>query len=271
MPITAPGVASDDVRIKDGVWDLTLNSIPLLTEGGVTFKPGYSYGVEFNRDIVPILNSRCVSCHQAGQSGQKLILNNDPWSKLLQTGDYSTNAIQVSRYIRMPQARQSLLVWATWGERLDGRTNADRADDIDFAGHPVIPGITDEEKRTIARWVDLGSPIDFPNTEGAGYTDDYQLPVVNIYTPYAGDNAGALLKVGFNDAKSGLDWSSLEVRYHRVGSIEQLVPINVGSDVGAKNILTKNLGLGSGDYVVTVSINDNAGNTGVASRRFSVN
>ena len=179
--------------------------------------------------------------------------------------------VQVSRYIRMPQARQSLLVWATWGERLDGRTNAERGDDIDFAGHPAIPGITDVEKRTIARWVDLGSPIDFPQTDGMGYTDDYQLPVVNIYTPRSGANSSTQLKVGFNDAKSGLDWSTLEVRYYRIGSVEQVVPVSPASDVDANDILTKNLALGVGEYVVTVSINDNAGNTGIATRRFSVN
>jgi len=265
------GVNSTDPEVKDGVWDLTLNKIPLLNDTGVTFVSGYSYGVEFNRDVVPILNSRCVSCHQAGQSGAKLILNNDPWSKIMQAGDYSANEIQVSRYIRMPQARQSLLVWATWGERLDGRTNSERSDDIDFPGHPVIPGLTDKEKRTIARWVDLGSPVDFPQTDGMGYTDDYQLPVVNIYTPSVGANNGTLLKVGFNDAKSGVDWNTLEVSYYRVGSVEQAVAVNAASDVDDKNILTKNLALGAGEYVVTVSVKDNAGNIGTASRRFTIN
>jgi hypothetical protein len=266
------GINSTDPEVKDGVWDLTLNKIPLLNETGVTFKPGYSYGVEFNRDIVPILNRRCVSCHTASQpAGAKLILDNDPWSRLSETGDYKANILQVSRYIRMPQARQSLLVWAAWGERLDGRTNAERSDDIDFNGHPAISGITDEEKRTIARWVDLGSPVDFPQTDGVGYTDDYQLPVVNIYTPHAGDNNSALLKVGFNDAKSGLDWSTLEVKYYKVGSPQQVTQVNVAGDVGAKDILTKGLALGPGDYVVTVSVKDNAGNTGVASRRFKIN
>jgi hypothetical protein len=179
--------------------------------------------------------------------------------------------VQVSRYIRMPQARQSLLVWAAWGERLDGRTNGERGDDIDFNGHPAIAGMTDEEKRTIARWVDLGSPVDFPGTtDGMGYTDDYQLPVVNIYTPVAGDNNNALLRVGFNDAKSGLDWSTLEVKYYRVGAAGSVTSVSAGGDVDARDILSKSLALGVGEYVITVSINDNAGNTGVASRRFRI-
>ena len=270
--VNIPGVNSNDPEVKDGIWDLTLNKIPLLNETGVTFKPGYSYGVEFNRDIIPILNNRCVSCHQAGQSGQKLILNDDPWSVISESDDWGiSGSFQISRYIRTPQARQSLLVWVAWGDRLDGRTNDTRADDIDYPAHPIIPGITDEEKRTIARWVDLGSPIDFPQTDGVGYTDDYQLPVVNIYTPQLGGNSGAQLKVGFNDAKSGIDWNTLKVKYYEIGSAEQTVTIDVVSDVDAKDILTKNLALGSGEYVITVSVNDKAGNTGIASRRFKIN
>jgi hypothetical protein len=104
-----------------------------------------------------------------------------------------------------------------------------------------------------------------------GYTDDYQLPVVNIYTPHLGNNAGAQLKVGFNDAKSGLDWNTVEVRYYKIGSAVQAVGINAASDVDDKNILIKNLALGSGEYVVTVSVKDKAGNTGMASRRFKIN
>jgi hypothetical protein len=271
------GVNSSDARVKDGIWDLTLNSIPLLNATGVTFEPGYSYGVEFNRDIVPILNNRCVSCHKAGGTGSKFILDGsggrDAWSVISEDGSYA--APQRSRYIRTPQARQSLFVWAAWDERLDGRSNSTRSNDIDYSAaadtaHDALT-ITDKERRTIARWVDLGGPIDFPESNGFGYTDDYQLPVVNIFTPHQGSNSGAQLKVGFNDALSGLDWGTLSVKYRKLGSAEQTLAINVGSEVNAKNILTKNLPIGAGEYIITVSINDIAGNTGVATRRFTIN
>jgi hypothetical protein len=273
-PITnINGVDSNDDRVKDGIWDLTLNSIPLLNDSGITFAPGYSYGVEFNRDIIPILNNKCVICHQAGQSGEVLILNDgDPWAAISRTGGYDDNALQISKYIRMPQARQSLLVWATWGERLDGRTNATRDDDIDFNGHPAISGITDLDKRTIARWVDLGAPIDFPNTDGMGYTDDYQLPIVNIYTPYRGDNITTELKVGFSDALSGLNWETLSVSYHSLlDNIELPVGININTEVDTKNILTKELNISPGEYIISISIKDLTGNIGLSTRRFSVN
>ena len=291
------GVSSADARVKDGIWDLTLNSIPLLNDTGVMFKQGYSYGVEFNRDIVPILNNRCVSCHTAGQSGAKMILDNDPWTVIAKTGGFR-KYLQPSDYIRTAQARQSLFVWAVWGERLDGRLNTDRDNDIDFNGHPGITGLTDEEKRTISRWVDLGSPINFPVTNGMGYTDDVQLPIVNIYRPSQGDNNSSQLQVGLNDALSGLDINTLKVKYFKIdasitsqypdltnidnvdaaittfkqvmAAAEQSVTINTIQDINVKNVLTKDLALGAGEYVVTVSINDLVGNTGVSYRRFTI-
>jgi hypothetical protein len=262
-----------------GIWDLTSNKIPLLNETGVTFEPGYSYGVEFNRDVVPILNGRCVSCHKAGGSGNMFVLDGsggrDAWSVISEDGKYDDP--QRSKYIRIPQARQSLFVWAAWDQRLDGRANATRSNDIDYSAaadsaHNSLT-ITDKEKRTIARWVDLGGPIDFPETNGFGYTDDYQLPVVNVYTPFAGDNSvGTQLKVGFADAKSGLDWSTLRVSYHALSDgVEKTIPVNTGTDVDfLKNILTVNLPIPTGEYIITVSMNDMSGNAGIVTRRFKI-
>ena len=287
--------------VAEHLWDLTLNQVPLLDEDGVQFKAGHSYGVEFNRDVKPILEAKCASCHTSGGNAELMILDGsggqDAWSVISETGNF--NLPQISRYIRTPQARQSLLVWVAWEERLDGRTNQTRNDDIDYPNdHPAI-GLSDEDKRTIARWVDLGSPIDFPQTDGFGYTDDYQLPIVNIFTPTAGNNGNSILRAGFNDAKSGLDYSSLDVRYvamngavttalsqlenatdfeQALAQVRQLivnasipVTINVGNDIDAKHVLTKNLPLVTGEYLLFISIKDMVGNTGTASRRFSVN
>lgn len=316
-PITAiPGVAPGDPHIKDGMWDLTTGDVPLLTQSGVSFDStdGASYGVEFNRDInIPILQTKCVSCHTAGGSGSMMILDgtgfeNDAWAVISARTNPDTGKNWVipqrSKYIRIPQARQSLLVWVAWGERLDGRSNGDRADDIDYPdAHPAL-SLTDSEKRTIARWVDLGGPIDFPATGGFGYTDDYQLPTVNIHSPVASSNPSANIVVGFADAKSGINWSTLTVSYYPVdkdlatnlllsdpslvddpdrllsevqaliNSVTKPVAFNISSDVSAKNILTISLpgGLSVGnDYVIEVTVKDIKGNMGRATRKFSVN
>jgi hypothetical protein len=103
-----------------------------------------------------------------------------------------TNA---SRYIRMFQSRRSLLVWTIFGRRLDGWTNAEHpteftpgnpsglpsgvdinATDLDYTGMIMpppgsnAPPLTEDEKMTIARWIDLGCPIDTAQTDGSpGY------------------------------------------------------------------------------------------------------
>ena len=102
--------------------------------------------VEFYRDIRPILQRSCVSCHTdtnptppgnlvlddlamhdglpgdykrladdgGAEWGHPPVINNGTWRQ--------TNA---SRYIRTFQSRRSLLTWKIFGQRLDGWTNAD--------------------------------------------------------------------------------------------------------------------------------------------------
>jgi hydrazine synthase alpha subunit-like protein len=101
--------------------------------------------VEFLRDIRPLLQSRCASCHQGASAAGNLDLSDTSVGNDGLPGDYrrlaadqsaefgyppviangtwrQTNA---SRYIRMFQSRRSLLVWKLFGARLDGWTNAD--------------------------------------------------------------------------------------------------------------------------------------------------
>src|SRR6185503_12032816 len=91
-------------------------------------------------------------------------------------------------------------------------------DDLDFTPHSGSHGATIEESRTIARWIDLGCPIDFLTAghEGFRYTDDNLLPVINVGTPARGFNAkdgdfDGTIRVGITDAESGVDWSTLQV------------------------------------------------------------
>ncbi|MDJ0973868.1 MAG: hypothetical protein QNJ98_05370, partial [Planctomycetota bacterium] len=99
------------------------------------------------------------------------------------TTPYGWRQTNASRYIRRFQSRRSLLVWKLFGQRLDGWTNADHPTeavpgdaatlpagasvndaDIDFTGSPMPPlthpQLTDAEKLTIVRWIDLGCPLD---------------------------------------------------------------------------------------------------------------
>src|SRR5262249_23977697 len=97
-----------------------------------------------------------------------------------------------SRYVRKFQSRRSLLIWKVFGERLDGFSNDDHPSeaepgdrehlvqrgqqldakkhrhrfDLDYTGSPMPPPdavkagkvkpLTDEDRRTLVRWIGLG-------------------------------------------------------------------------------------------------------------------
>jgi hypothetical protein len=273
-----------DPIIQEGLWDLTQGDIPLFSDNGVEKQSGYSYGVEFTRDVLPVLNANCVSCHTANTNNNEtvnaLILDGSDnlggaYSALTDDSENLYSYPQVSKYLRVPQARQSLLTWIVWGERLDGRKNSDRDDDVDYpSNHPTMQ-ITDLEKRTIARWIDLGSPIDFPELNMAGqagfrYTDDYQLPIINIHQPKHGENTGNTAIIGLADAKSGLNWNSLVISFYPVDEAESVQNISQFSRSN-RNVITFNLPamVESKNYILKVEILDNADNKNIQTSNFS--
>jgi hypothetical protein len=269
-----------DPIVQEGLWDLTKGSIPLFTDGGVELYNSNSYGVEFNRDVMPIINNSCVSCHTPSGTGSMLVLDDtnpmrDAYAALTTDDNNQYNLPQVSKYLRVPQARQSLFAWVAWGERLDGRLNSDRDDDVDYPdSHPNL-SLTDLEKRTIARWIDLGAPIDFPELnmegqEGFRYTDDYQLPVINIHQPRKGNNNSKQAIIGFADAKSGLDWSSLTITYYSAdGSLSETVISSY--EISERNVVTFTLPTltPSKNYILKAEIMDLAGNKNIHTTNFS--
>lgn len=152
-------------------------------------------------------------------------------------GPTSWRQTNASRYVRSFQSRRSLLVWKIFGERLDGWTNADHptestpgvratlpngadpnAADLDYTGTIMpppasgVPPLSEDEKRTIARWVDLGCPIDLTSNGYGWFLDDLR-PALAVTLPRPGWNSGALgaLLIGAADADSGLDAASLSI------------------------------------------------------------
>lgn len=301
MPIeNVNGLSNNDPKIAMGMWDLTRNQIPLLdNDGKVTFIEGSHFGVEFKRDIQPLINRECVSCHNKNASAPKPNLEstpqNDPYLALIRGKNdkgKSYKMPQLSKYVRSPQARQSLLVWIVYGERLDGRTNASRPDDIDFPeSHPQF-NLSPEEKRLFARWIDLGGAIDFSPSDGFGYTEDYQLPVINLLTPTVRSPGKLSVIVGFSDMGSGLDWDSLDVSlesaknrdsgsWNLLNKITQQLnaPYQYKVKQAAKyvdehGVFRTDIPLpedkSNTDYLIKIKINDKVGNSNVASRYFSI-
>jgi hypothetical protein len=154
-----------------------------------------------------------------------------------------------SRYVRMFQSRRSVLVWKLYGQRLDGFDNDDHpsetkpgANTLTWKGKDVelskfrsrqdldylppqcpppdaikagkVAPLSDEDRRTVVRWIDLGCPIDldFGQAPGYGWMLDDNRPVLTVTTPSPGPNA-ALKRVllGAHDYGTGLDVKSLRV------------------------------------------------------------
>ena len=228
----------------------------------------------------------------------------------------SWRGANASRYIRMFQSRRSLLTWKVYGARLDGWTNDDfptettpgdartlaqkgepvantpanrnRAD-LDFTGSIMPPPdavksgkvapLTDEDRLTLVRWIDLGCPIDLsyapakPQAAGFGWALDDQRPTLTLTSPKSGANPPLeRILIGMHDYGTGLDASSFEV----------VADFAVNGIAAGQNLGPKFTALGGGVFEwklpaplavargkLTVSVKDKQGNVTRIERAFS--
>lgn len=169
---------------------------------------------------------RCLTMDQDGKCGFKPVIGS--WRH--------TNA---SRWIRKFQSRRSLLVWKVFGRRLDGWKNEDHPTesipgnaqtlppgahpndaDLDFSGTIMpppgsgYPPLSEDEKMTIARWIDLGAPSD-KNVDGAvsGWFFDDLRPALHVVVP-RGEEMQSLSRIEFvaHDYYGGLDADATTVK-----------------------------------------------------------
>jgi hypothetical protein len=263
-PIPFSATAAD--RPAYAIPDLA-RSTPLLTfdaagRPGVRTVAAHQVTFEWRRDIEPILERRCASCHGAANPAAglplsraaapverdgvtwpgayfRLVLDSDAeLSPAPPDGESRWYLPQLTRYVRGFQSRQSLLLWKVWGARLDGRTNEDRADDLDFfptAAHPGLPGtgglpgMTGEEKLILARWIDLGAPIHL----GApwGFLEDDLRPTLVLRPSLSAARAAGgfdALEIAAFDVESGVVPGSLSVTCNL-----PLGPIRAGANLAA--------------------------------------
>jgi hypothetical protein len=179
------------------------------------------------------------------------------------------------------------------------QANCDRSD-LDFTGSEMPPPeavagmlrrpdgslievepLSDQDRRTIVRWIDLGCPIDLdydpaqPDRRGYGWMCDDNRPTLSLSQPEPGYN-GALARilVGMDDYYTGLDLATFQVT--------ATIPVNGVAPGG--NLADRFLPIDEGvwslaldppleqaaDAELTVSIRDRAGNESRIERRFSV-
>ncbi len=272
-------------------------TVPLL-QGGPSDSPqvervaGWLYQVEFERDIMPLLASRCVSCHGAAraEAGLRLdIARTDQmqlgtapdistWKRL--ANDYGMSFVpaelkhparqgvlakpNLSKYVRMLNARGSLLYWKAANQRTDGRTdqqvpsNADSGIanygqyDVDF-GPSHITAMTAVELRLLSRWIDTGAGW------GSTFMEDTIAPTLSfVGTTDAGVITGLL--VGTTDVGSGIVPSSLRVCVLRADAGCLPVSAPLAAMAGVVSVALEP-GVSRTDDEIEVAVGDDAGNT----------
>jgi len=218
-----------------------------------------TFAVDWKNGVSTIIQNRCSSCHAEGTSAQQLtglrLDGDDRTYNLLVDNEYiredgttinsdskpgdglndvinqtqgtdriisrTQRCCTVSRWLSLNSARSSMLVWALYGERMDGR---DPATGLPPAGSGVVvdgqglekpevwPKVNEHlayvsnmpefEKRLIARWIDIGTP--YQNVH-----DDKTRPVLTL-TPVLSNNSVSTILVGLWD-DSSLDFSRFKV------------------------------------------------------------
>ena len=242
-----------------------------------------------------------LALDQGGKFGQKSPVGN--WS-----------LPQASRYVRLFSARRSLLMWKVFGKRLDGWSNDDFAVQTDpsdpnflqykgkpFANKPenrrlmnlaysgsVMPppkavadgkvrALTDEDRRTLARWIDLGCPIDLdhdaakPTARGSGWMQDDNRPTLTLTYPRSGENKSLTrLVVGMHDYDSGLDMATFHVVIDGVAAGEDLASKFRPTSPGVWELKLSQPIARLAKSKIEVSVKDRQGNVTRIERTFSV-
>ena len=217
-------------------------------ESGLRFAKGV-LNVEYHRDIKPIFARSCVACHSTKleKPAGGLVLDDERRLKD-QQGPATYHALlngtdaNKQRYIWPSQSRTSVLTWKLFGRRTDGfpekmvtGSEGDHGGLLARGGQPYAPfkggimpppdavkegkvaPLSDEDRRTILRWIDLGCPIDLddpkkPQATGNGWLLDDQRPTLALTYPKAGANEPlSRILIGAFDYGTGLDADSFSV------------------------------------------------------------
>ncbi len=174
MEFSQTAAAKPDYQVRDLSQTTPLLRVDGSAHPGVIESSERFSTVEYFRDIRPILQAKCASCHSSNgitipagglDLGDNKLVEMRRASEQIPDGyypaTYAALAIhkdplanpvprsfsplgdwywpQVTKYIRAGQARQSLLAWKIFGRRLDGRTNADRPSPSDPSNPATIP------------------------------------------------------------------------------------------------------------------------------------
>jgi hypothetical protein len=292
--------ARPDYAIPDLARATPLLTLTAAGQPATRMVASHSVTVEWFRDVEPILEARCGSCHSGtspagglplSRSAPRVSRDGVSWpgayfrlvldsgaelSPAPPNGEARWYLPQLTRWVRAFQSRQSLLMWKVWGERLDGRANGDRNDDLDFvpsSSHPVA-GMTADEKLTLARWIDLGAPIDLGSPWGF-LEDDLRPTLVVRPSVEQARAAGGIdaLEISAFDVESGVVPGGLTVTCNRaLGAVAPGGNLASGRTIDPEGsvlrlLLPRRVSLTEG-AVFTVAVRDGAGHATRTVRSF---
>ncbi len=110
--------------------------------------------VDFKRDIMPILQAKCVSCHRPQDTSIAVEAFPKAYAELL----FGVDEKGRGKFVDPGRARTSRVIWAIYGKNTsrpwDGVTATVQIKRMPPAGSPQL---TEEEKRAITEWIDLGA------------------------------------------------------------------------------------------------------------------
>jgi hypothetical protein len=144
-----------------------------------------------------------------------------------------------------------------------------------------VEPLSDEDRRTIVRWIDLGCPLDLdydpeaPEARGFGWMADDNRPVLTLTYPQPGANGSlSRIRLGMHDYYTGLDPASLRITADFAvdgaaagqNLASKFVPVETG--VWEMKLSKPVEALPSGR--LTVEVKDRQGNTSRIVRLFSV-
>jgi len=131
----------------------------------LTLPPEQRRTVDFRRDVMPIIASKCVECHKEGGSppnlddtpGNNADSSTKPsrsYRSLLAPGDNPGRR----KYVNPGSARTSPLIWHIFGRNTSRPWNGESSN----AQIVAMPSgqsqkLTEDEKRTIVEWIDMGA------------------------------------------------------------------------------------------------------------------
>jgi hypothetical protein len=144
-----------------------------------------------------------------------------------------------------------------------------------------VPPLSDEDRRTLVRWIDLGCPIDLdfdpahPDARGLGWMGDDLRPTLTLTYPRRGRNESlSRILLGMHDAYTGLDMDSFTVTadfaVDGIAAGENLATWFAASAEGVWQLTLKKPITALNRGTLIVSVKDRQGNVTRLARKFSV-